>query len=125
MKRFAMEHLPRSAATYRVNPIDFDGARAWFAAGQAISLVRTTEMIGAIQMSLGVALEQSDVPMALQPGDEALLVSLSFSVLLAWAQGRIVPLQDDWRFLLISVEETAPTGASLLAASQDLATEGA
>lgn len=110
MKRFVIEHLPRSSARYVVNPVDFAAAREWLSGGQVTSLVRTTELIGAIRGGLGVALEQSDASMALREGDEALLISLSFSVLLAWAEGGIVPLEDDWRCLMLRVD--APAAAT-------------
>src|SRR3954447_10439670 len=97
MKRFVIEHLPRAAATYRVTHVNYSDTRAWLGAGEIISLVRTTELIEAVGEGLGVALEQADSAMVMAPGDEALLISLSFSVLLAWAEGGIVPLEDDWR----------------------------
>lgn len=53
---------------------------------------------------MGVTLTQADVSMALRPGDEALLITLSFGVLLAWAQGKIPPLPEDWRVLLLTVK---------------------
>jgi hypothetical protein len=65
-------------------------------------------LIGSIRECFGVALAQADQPMALRPGDQALLVSLSFSVLLAWAQGQIAPLEEDWRCFLLEVETGAP-----------------
>ena len=121
MRRFAIEHLPRTLATYHVTPVDYNEARTWLAGGEVTSLVRTTELIGAIRAGLGVALDQSDTLMALQPGDEVLLISLSFSVLLAWAQGNIVPLDEDWRCLLLQVENPpvaiSPRSAAI---SQDL-----
>ena len=110
MKRFAIEHLPKTFATYHVSPVGYSDARAWLAVGDVTSLVRTTELIEAIGAGLGVTLEQAAMSMSLQPGDEALLLSLSFSVLLAWAEGGIVPLEDDWRCLLLSVQ--APSAAT-------------
>lgn len=104
MKRLAIEHLPRTLATYHVTPLGYAEARTWLAAGDLTSLVRTTELIGAIRAGLGVALDQSDTLVAMQPGDEALLISVSFSVLLAWTQGDIVPLEEDWRCLLLEVD---------------------
>src|SRR3954453_16914066 len=101
MKRFAIEHLPRAAASYQVTPLDYDKAKEWLSAGAVTSLIRTTELIGAIHSGFGVALDQADTSMALQPGDSAILIGLSFSVLLAWAQGNIAPLSDDWRCLLL------------------------
>jgi hypothetical protein len=96
--------LPRTLATYRVTPVDYPEARAWLAAGETASLVRTTELIGAICAGFGISVDQSDTAMALAPGDEPLLISRSFSVLLAWAQGNTVPLEEDWRCLLLTVE---------------------
>src|SRR3954447_21682971 len=104
MKRFAIEHLPRTVATYGVTSVDYEQARTWLAAGEITSLVRTTELTGAIQAGLGIELQQADLSMALRPGDSALLIGLSFSVLLAWAEGNIVPLPEDWRCLLLHVE---------------------
>lgn len=123
MKRFAIEHLPRISARYNVTPVDFGDARTWLAGGAVTSLIRTTELIGAIKDGLGVGLEQSDSLMLLQPGDEALLISVSFSVLLAWAQGGIVPLEDDWRCLLLHVEGSSEVRSQLSeAASHDVTT---
>lgn len=117
MRRFVIEHLPRSSARYAVRPVDFAAAREWLAGGDLSSLVRTTELIGAIREGFGLALEQSDASMALSEGDEALLISLSFSVLLAWAEGGIVPLEEDWRCLLLRVDASAAAqGPSGLAA---------
>ena len=124
MKRFVIEHLPRAVATYQVTPVSYSDTRDWLSAGALVSLVRTTELIEAIQEGLGVALEQSDGAMALAPGDEALLISLSFSVLLAWAEGGIVPLEDDWRCVLLAVEEPRAVVPPLAAAaSEGLATD--
>lgn len=105
MRRFAIEHLPRAAATYHVTPLAFSQARTWLGAGELTSLIRTTELIGAIGAGFGCSLQQSDTSMSLAPGDEALLISLSFSVLLAWAEGDIVPVADDWRCLLLEVDQ--------------------
>jgi hypothetical protein len=124
MKRFVIEHLPRAVATYQVTPVSYSDTRDWLSAGALVSLVRTTELIEAIQEGLGVGLEQSDGSMALAPGDEALLISLSFSVLLAWAEGGIVPLEDDWRCVLLAVEEPRAVVPPLAAAaSEGLATD--
>jgi hypothetical protein len=120
MKRYAIEHLPRAVATYQVKPVDYNAARNWLSEAETTSLVRTTELVGAIDEGLGIMLNQADSLMELQPGDEALLISLSFSVLLAWAQGSIVPLPEDWRCLLLTVEnDTDPTSLSR-ATSQDV-----
>ena len=105
MTRFAIEHLPRAAATYHVTPLEYGQAQAWLSASDFTSLIRTTELIGAIGAGFGCSLQQSDTFMSLAPGDEALLISLSFSVLLAWAEGDIVPVADDWRCLLLEVDQ--------------------
>ena len=68
MKRFAIEHLPRASATYQVTPVDYNTARTWLTEDKVISLVRTTELVGAIGTGLGVVLDQSDTLMTLQPG---------------------------------------------------------
>jgi len=121
MKRFAIEHLPRAVATYQVTPIDYETARTWLADESVVSLVRTTELVSAIGTGLGVVLAQSDTTMTLQPGDEALLISLSFSVILAWVEGGIIPLSDDWRCLLLRVASPELASPRLEAAtSQDL-----
>jgi len=119
MKRFVIEHLPRVVATYQVTPLTYRDARYWLSGGALVSLVRTTELIEAIEKGLGVALEQADATMTLAPGDEALLISLSFSVLLAWAEGGIVPLEDDWRCVLLAVEEPRAVVPPLAAAASE------
>ena len=119
--RFAIEHLPKAVATYQVTPVSYAAARTWLTDGELTSLVRTTEMVGAIGAGFGLALEQADASMVLQPGDEALLICLSFSVLLAWSQGGIAPMEDDWRCLLLQVhnpQASLPVPAS--SASLDL-----
>ena len=122
--RFAIEHLPRTLATYRVTPVDYNSARTWLADGDFTSLVRTTELAGAISAGLGVTLAQADASMALRPGDEALLICLSFSVLLAWAEGGIVPLEEDWRCLLLQVAQPhADTGPAAVTASLDITSD--
>ena len=115
---------PRAIATDNVSPVTDVETRNWLATGKLISLVRTTELIGAIRDGLGVALEQADESMVLQTGDEALLISLSFSVLLAWAQGGIVPLEEDWRCLLVQVRNPSDTlGPTTALASEDISTD--
>ena len=121
MKRFVIEHLPRAVATYGVEPVSHDEAQIWLEKRDAISLVRTTELIEAIASGFGVQLEQSDTSMTLKPGDEALLVSASFSVLLAWSQGGIVPLPEDWRcHVLRGDEPRAQTSPLAALTSEDL-----
>ena len=104
MNRFLIEHLPRNPAKYQVVPLDYSQAKAWMDRSSFHSLVRTTELIAAIKAGMGVNLAQSDSLMSLQPGDEAVLISLSFGVLLASAEGNILPLNDDWRCSLLLVE---------------------
>src|SRR4051812_8045229 len=116
--RFVIEHLPRVAATYLAVPVTAGEARRWMTTDPVISLVRTTEMIGAVQAGLEVALQQADRPVALESGDEALYLSLSFSVLLAWAQGEIVPMDDDWRCLVLRVQDSgSPADAAAATAA--------
>ena len=116
MARFVIEHLPRTAARYTVTPVSASKARQWLSERELHCLVRTTELIGSIRECFGISLAQADHAMALRPGDQALLMSLSFSVLLAWAQGQIAPLDDDWRCFLLEVEgahtEATPASAS-------------
>ena len=122
--RFAIEHLPKTSATYQVTPVEYNEARRWLADGEFLSLIRTTELIGAIRAGLGATLEQADQLTAMRSGDEALLISLSFSVLLAWAKGDIVPLEADWRCLIVRVADPDETVAPpVLAASQDFSTD--
>jgi hypothetical protein len=106
MSRFVIEHLPRLAAQYQAVPVDHNQARSWLRQPGLISLIRTTELISAIDAGLGVSLVQSDDSMTMQKGDEALLVGLSFGVLLAWAEGKIPPLAEDWRCISLMVEDT-------------------
>jgi hypothetical protein len=107
MRRFVIEHLPRLAARYQVLPLDYSQARSWLQQPDIVSLVRTTELISAIEAGLGVSLVQSDASMALSNGDEALLIGLSFGVLLAWAEGKIAPLAEDWRCLSLIVQSSS------------------
>ncbi len=112
MSRFVIEHLPRTRAVYELAPLEYEDARVWLNQLRFTSLVRTTELIAAIEAGMGVALTQSDMSMALRPGDEALLITLSFGVLLAWAQGKIPPLPEDWRCLLLIVKAPDDEAAS-------------
>ena len=105
MSHFVIEHLPRVAAHYRVEPLDYKQAVSWLSRRNLTSLVRTTELISAIQAGTGLTLTQADDLMRLAPGDEALLIGLSFGVLLAWAEGKIPPLEEDWRCLSVRVEQ--------------------
>ena len=124
MARFAIEHLPRAAATYHVTPLEFTHAQSWLKAGELTSLIRTTELIGAIGAGFGCSLQQSDRSMSLAPGDEALFISLSFSVLLAWAEGNIVPVEDDWRCLLLQVDQPhSPAFPRVSAVSEPVTSE--
>lgn len=104
MSRFVIEHLPRTPATYSVTPLNHEGAKLWLQQANAVSIVRTTEMIAAIEAGMGVTLSQSAMPVALRSGDEALLITLSFGVLLAWVEGKIAPLPEDWRCVSLSVQ---------------------
>jgi hypothetical protein len=103
MSCFVMEHLPRAAATYEVTPLEYEGAKRWLQETNAVSIIRTTEMIAAIQAGMGISLLQSAVLVSLHPGDEALLITLSFGVLLAWAEENMTPLPEDWRCALLRV----------------------
>ncbi len=107
MARFVIEHLPRAAAAYLATPLDYEQAKHWLQQPPLVSIIRTTEMITAIEAGMGVTLVQSATLMALRPGDEALLITLSFGVLLAWAHGQIAPLAEDWRCTLLLVETPA------------------
>lgn len=125
MSRFVMEHLPRAAAVYDVTPLEYEEAKQWLHKRHPVSIIRTTEMIAAVQAALGYTLSQSDASVALQPGDEALLITLSFSVLLAWAEDNIAPLPEDWR--CISLRVRLPEAISIpqneLVTSLDLVSE--
>ena len=118
MGRFVIEHLPRLAARYQVVPLDYSQARSWLQQPEIVSLVRTTELISAIEAGLGVSLVQSEASIALRDGDEAVLIGLSFGVLLAWAEGKIAPLAEDWRCLSLIVQNSsaAPSAPALEAA---------
>jgi len=99
-----MEHLPRVTATYDVNPVEWHQAKLWLEQSGVISAVRTTEMISAIKASMEVELPPSPSTVAMRPDDEALLITLSFGVLLAWAEENISPLREDWRCMLLRVQ---------------------
>jgi len=122
MTRFAIEHLPRTAAAYRATPLDYEQAKRWLQQPNLVSVIRTTEMIAAVEAGMGLTLVQSAIPITLRPGDEALLITLSFGVLLAWAEGEIAPLAEDWRCALLSVEAPADLGSSIreVALAEDL-----
>jgi hypothetical protein len=60
-------------------------------------------MISAVKAAMEFTLSQSAACVALRPGDEALLITLSFSVLLAWAEDNIAPLPEDWRCISLRV----------------------
>jgi hypothetical protein len=125
MSRFVIEHLPRAAAVYAATSLNYEAARHWLQNGNPCSLIRTTEMISAVQTAMGLPLSQSDVLVSLQPGDEALLITLSFSVLLAWAEDNIAPLREDWRCILLSVRHpgSSTTPGNNMVASVDLLSE--
>jgi hypothetical protein len=103
-----MEHLPRAAALYDATPLNYEAAKHWLQTANASSLIRTTEMITAVETAMSLPLSQSDSSVSLRPGDEALLITLSFSVLLAWAEDNIAPLREDWRCILIRVRPPQP-----------------
>ena len=103
-RRFVIEHLPRSAARYDAVPLSYREVKAWLQNPHFTSLVRTTELISAIEAGMRIPLKQADKRMTLSPGDEALLIGLSFSVLLAWVEGNIKPLPDDWRCFRLRVK---------------------
>ena len=104
MGRYVMEHLPRATATYEVSPVNWDQAKQWLKKRDVVSAVRTTEMTTAIKAGMGVELTPSPSTVAIRPGDEALLITLSFGVLLAWAEQDIAPLPEDWRCTLLRVQ---------------------
>lgn len=126
MGRFVMEHLPRVTATYDVSPVNWEQAKLWLEQSSVISAVRTTEMITAIKAGLDVELAPSPLTVAIHPGDEALLITLSFGVLLAWAEQNIAPLPEDWRCMLLSVQtrsELQPSNAVAAAMGEEVAVE--
>lgn len=118
MTRFVIEHLPRSTARYQAIPVDYKNVKEWLQQTDLVSLVRTTELISAIEAGLNVALTQADTSRTLRQGDEALLIGLSFSVLLAWAEGKIPPVEEDWRCFWLTVEGhgASPSSPALEAA---------
>lgn len=105
--RFASSQTPRQASEYLAIPFDHVQAKEWIERSKFYSLTRTTELIAAISSGMGIALSRSDVSMSLRQGDEALLISLSYGVLLASAQGEVIPLPEDWRFSLLLLESSA------------------
>ena len=121
-----MEHLPRAIATYDVNPVNWDQAKLWLEQGGVISAVRTTEMMTAIKAGMDVELTPSPLAVAIRPGDEALLITLSFGVLLAWAEQNIAPLPEDWRCMLLRVQarsELQPSNTLAAAIGKEVADE--
>ena len=79
--------------------------------GEFVSAVRTTEMIDAIQSAMNVTLTQTAMPVSLEPGDEAPMITLSFGVLLAWAERRMTPPPEDWRCILLKVQARGSVSA--------------
>ncbi|MFL6449747.1 MAG: hypothetical protein ACJ746_19005 [Bryobacteraceae bacterium] len=120
MRRVVMEHLPRVEAMYAVTPVDSDQAKQWLTETNVVSAVRTTEMLTAMKAGMGVELSPSPSAVELRTGDEVLLVTLSFSVLLAWAEQNIAPLPEDWRCMLMRVQ----AGSELQASNTLIATMG-
>jgi hypothetical protein len=108
-RRFVIEHLPRSAARYDAIPLSYGEVKSWLQNPSFTSLVRTTELISAVEAGMHIPLKQADRRMRLSPGDEALLIGLSFSVLLAWVEGNITPLPDDWRCFRLRVKGPGDT----------------
>jgi hypothetical protein len=125
MGRYVMEHLPRAAARYQVTPLDHAQAKRWLQEANTVSLVRTTEMIAAIRAGLEITLVQSADSIELRSGDEALLITLSFNVLLAWAEGELVPLPEDWRCASLTVQDAADGLSPVreLAVAEDVRTD--
>lgn len=116
-----MEHLPRATATYEAIPVGWDQAKLWLEQSGVISAVRTTEMISAIKAGMDVEVAPSPSTVAIRLGDEALLITLSFSVLLAWAEQNIAPLREDWRCTLLRVQARSDLRSSnTLAAAIDV-----
>jgi hypothetical protein len=121
-----MEHLPRATATYDVAPVGWDQAKLWLEESGVISAVRTTEMITAIKAGMDVEVAPSPSKVAIRPGDEALLITLSFSVLPAWAEQNIAPLPEDWRCTLLRVQarsELQPSNTLAAAIGEEVADE--
>ncbi len=121
-----MEHLPRVTATYDVNPVNWDQAKLWLEQSSVISAVRTTEMITAIKAGMDFELTPSPSTVAIHPGDEALLITLSFGVLLAWAEQDIAPLPEDWRCMLLKLQarsELRPSNALAAAIGEEVTSE--
>src|ERR1700761_483363 len=83
MCHYVMEHLPKATATYDVIPADWDQPKHWLEQSGLISAVRTTELITAIKAGMDVELAPSPSTVAIRPGDETLLITLSISVALA------------------------------------------
>jgi hypothetical protein len=126
MGRYVMEHLPRATATYDVNPVNWDQAKLWLEQSGLTSAVRTTEMITAIRAGMDVELAPSPSTVAIRPGDEVLLITLSFGVLLAWAEQNIAPLPEDWRCMLLRVQERSelqPSNTLAAAIGEEVADE--
>ncbi|HEY1212380.1 MAG TPA: hypothetical protein VGE93_01985 [Bryobacteraceae bacterium] len=126
MGRFVIEHLPRATATYEVNPVSWGQAKLWLQQSSVISAVRTTEMMTAIKAGMDVALAPSPSTVVISPGDEALLITLSFGVLLAWAEQNIAPLPEDWRCTVLRVQsrsELQPSNALTAVIGEEVADE--
>jgi hypothetical protein len=83
-------------------------------------------MITAIKAGMDVELTPSPSTVSIRAGDEALLITLSFGVLLAWAEQNIEPLPEDWRCTLLRVQarsELQPSNTLLAALREEVAGE--
>ena len=72
------------------------------------------------------ALAPSPSTVEIHPGDETLLITLSFGVLLAWAEQNIAPLPEGWRCMLLRVQARSglqPSSALAAAIGEDVAGE--
>ena len=62
-----MEHLPRAAAVYDVTPLEYEEAKQWLQKRHPVSIIRTTEMIAAVQAALGYSYRNQMRPWPFNP----------------------------------------------------------
>jgi hypothetical protein len=87
--------------TYRYALLSVEEARAWLARGPVASRVGYPATLARIEAWFGLALPLSREAVAMQPGDEALVVRLAYRVADPAAKGALAPGPEDWEVGLL------------------------